>query len=89
MEENTRKLISFLFSSAKSTNQTELKVCSLAFIKQAIIMQDTDPSRRPGAGPDGYAALKNHPFFSGIDWKSLRAQTPPKLALAKKVYLSL
>ncbi|TYG83270.1 hypothetical protein ES288_D01G154900v1 [Gossypium darwinii] len=42
---------------------------------------DLDPSKRPGAGPDGYATLKMHPFFRGIDWSSLRAQTPPKLAL--------
>ncbi|PRQ58672.1 putative protein kinase AGC-PDK1 family [Rosa chinensis] len=42
---------------------------------------DLDPSRRPGAGRDGYAALKMHPFFKGVDWKNLRAQTPPKLAL--------
>ncbi|CAN7069670.1 unnamed protein product [Brassica rapa subsp. trilocularis] len=41
---------------------------------------DTDPSRRPGAGSEGYAALKSHPFFMGIDWKNLRSQTPPKLA---------
>ncbi|GAB2276843.1 3-phosphoinositide-dependent protein kinase 2 [Dionaea muscipula] len=39
-----------------------------------------DPSKRPGAGPDGYAAVKNHPFFYGIDWENLREQTPPKLA---------
>lgn len=42
--------------------------------------QDTDPSRRPGAGSEGYAALKKHPFFMGVDWKNLRSQTPPKLA---------
>ncbi|CAL9229147.1 unnamed protein product [Arabidopsis halleri] len=41
---------------------------------------DTDPSRRPGAGSEGYAALKKHPFFNGVDWKNLRSQTPPKLA---------
>ncbi|XVF20702.1 hypothetical protein REPUB_Repub12eG0025200 [Reevesia pubescens] len=45
---------------------------------------DLDPSRRPGAGPDGYAVLKMHPFFSGVDWSNLRAQTPPKLALETK-----
>ncbi|GAB4836330.1 3-phosphoinositide-dependent protein kinase 2 [Ancistrocladus abbreviatus] len=39
-----------------------------------------DPSKRPGAGPDGYAALKTHPFFDGVDWKNLRQCTPPKLA---------
>ncbi|GMG99454.1 hypothetical protein Nepgr_001294 [Nepenthes gracilis] len=39
-----------------------------------------DPSKRPGASPDGYAALKAHPFFNGVDWKNLREQTPPKLA---------
>ncbi|KAF3434125.1 hypothetical protein FNV43_RR25228 [Rhamnella rubrinervis] len=42
---------------------------------------DLDPSRRPGAGPSGYATLKMHPFFKGIDWKNLRMQSPPKLAL--------
>ncbi|XP_048231832.1 3-phosphoinositide-dependent protein kinase 2 isoform X2 [Ricinus communis] len=42
---------------------------------------DIDPSRRPGAGPEGYAALKIHPFFKGINWKNLREETPPKLAL--------
>ncbi|KAJ8551461.1 hypothetical protein K7X08_021476 [Anisodus acutangulus] len=45
---------------------------------------DIDPSRRPGAGPDGYASLKNHPFFSGIDWENLRTQTPPRLAMEPK-----
>ncbi|KAF5742578.1 3-phosphoinositide-dependent protein kinase 2-like [Tripterygium wilfordii] len=42
---------------------------------------DTDPGRRPGAGPDGYAVLKMHPFFKGVDWKNVREQTPPILAL--------
>ncbi|KAL5716777.1 non-specific serine/threonine protein kinase [Ranunculus cassubicifolius] len=42
---------------------------------------DTDPSKRPGAGADGYHALKNHPFFQQIDWKFLRTLSPPKLAL--------
>ncbi|XP_040967988.1 3-phosphoinositide-dependent protein kinase 2 [Gossypium hirsutum] len=42
---------------------------------------DLDPSRRPGAGPDGYAALKTHPFFRRIEWSNLRTQTPPELVL--------
>ncbi|KAL9365638.1 hypothetical protein Peur_043511 [Populus x canadensis] len=42
---------------------------------------DIDPSRRPGAGRGGYAVLKNHPFFEGVDWKNLRGETPPKLVL--------
>ncbi|KAM3282910.1 3-phosphoinositide-dependent protein kinase 2 [Capsicum chacoense] len=45
---------------------------------------DIDPSKRPGAGPDGYASLKNHPFFSGVDWENLRLQTPPRLAMEPK-----
>ncbi|CAN4126497.1 unnamed protein product [Withania somnifera] len=45
---------------------------------------DIYPSKRPGAGPDGYASLKNHPFFSGFDWKNLRSQTPPRLAMEPK-----
>ncbi|XP_038975249.1 3-phosphoinositide-dependent protein kinase 2-like isoform X2 [Phoenix dactylifera] len=46
---------------------------------------DTDPSKRPGAGPDGYAALKMHPFFKGIDWKNLRKTPAPKLAVELNV----
>ncbi|CAN1318876.1 3-phosphoinositide-dependent protein kinase 2 [Linum perenne] len=42
---------------------------------------DTEPGRRPGAGPEGYAALKLHPFFKGIVWNNLRSQTPPELAV--------
>ncbi|KAE8684888.1 3-phosphoinositide-dependent protein kinase 1 [Hibiscus syriacus] len=40
-----------------------------------------DPGKISGAGPDGYAELKMHPFYRGVDWSSLRAKTPPKLAL--------
>lgn len=46
---------------------------------------DIDPSRRPGAGPDGYDSVKMHPFFKGIDWTNIRSETPPKLALEPKV----
>ncbi|KAL8551687.1 hypothetical protein ACS0TY_000671 [Phlomoides rotata] len=42
---------------------------------------DMDPSRRPGANHGGYASLKNHPFFKGIDWTNLREGiAPPTLA---------
>ncbi|PSR92971.1 3-phosphoinositide-dependent protein kinase [Actinidia chinensis var. chinensis] len=47
---------------------------------------DIDPSRRPGAGHDGYASLKQHPFFRGVDWMNLRSQTPPKFALEQRVH---
>ncbi|CAH2054189.1 unnamed protein product [Thlaspi arvense] len=49
-------------------------------LSSGTLSQDTDPSRRPGAGSEGYASLKRHPFFKGVDWKNLRSQTPPKLA---------
>ncbi|KAL5227729.1 hypothetical protein ABZP36_015994 [Zizania latifolia] len=42
---------------------------------------DVDPSKRPGAGPDGYVSLKKHPFFRGIDWKNIRKARAPKLAM--------
>ncbi|KAL6586301.1 3-phosphoinositide-dependent protein kinase 2 [Orobanche minor] len=46
---------------------------------------DIDPSRRPGAGTGGYASLKSHPFFKGIDWATLReGTTPPKRALEQR-----
>ncbi|KAI3981341.1 hypothetical protein MKX01_001786 [Papaver californicum] len=47
---------------------------------------DTDSSQRPCGGPDGYASLKAHPFFKGVDWENIRRQSPPKLALETKVY---
>ncbi|KAK9153809.1 hypothetical protein Sjap_001289 [Stephania japonica] len=42
---------------------------------------DKDPGKRPGAGRDGYAALKMHPFFKGVNWDNIRASTPPKLVM--------
>lgn len=39
---------------------------------------DLDPNKRPGAGPDGYVALKAHPFFQGIEWSQLwKLPAPP------------
>ncbi|KAG6404572.1 hypothetical protein SASPL_136822 [Salvia splendens] len=43
--------------------------------------EDIDPSQRLGAGPNGYLALKSHPFFKGVDWINLRDVNPPQLAL--------
>lgn len=45
---------------------------------------DIDPNKRPGAGPDGYAALKMHPFFKGVDWQNPRGGMAPRLALELK-----
>ncbi|KAJ0976914.1 hypothetical protein J5N97_012388 [Dioscorea zingiberensis] len=42
---------------------------------------DMDPTKRLGAGPDGYLALKLHPFFKGIDWHNLRKGSVRKLAM--------
>jgi cGMP-dependent protein kinase len=38
-----------------------------------------DATARPGAGPDGYAAFKSHPFFDGFDFEGLLGRTlaPP------------
>ncbi|CAI5716564.1 unnamed protein product [Hyaloperonospora brassicae] len=38
-----------------------------------------NPDERIGAAQNetGYAALKNHPFFEGVQWDALRDQTPP------------
>ncbi|KAG9139725.1 hypothetical protein Leryth_016667 [Lithospermum erythrorhizon] len=49
---------------------------------------DTDPSRRPGSGPDSYALLKKHAFFRGVDWNNLRSQMPPTVALDAKAQTS-
>lgn len=68
-----------------SFNLTEAAVCLTE--KLQYLMQDIDPSKRPGAGPDGYLSLKSHPFFKGIDWLNLRSGNPPALALDPRVRL--
>lgn len=35
------------------------------------------PEDRLGAGPEGYLALKAHPFFEGVDWENLRSTVAP------------
>ncbi|XP_077237700.1 3-phosphoinositide-dependent protein kinase 1-like isoform X2 [Tasmannia lanceolata] len=46
---------------------------------------DMDPSKRLGCGPGGYAALKIHPFFKGVDWENLRGTSAPYLALESDI----
>ncbi|XP_057869869.2 3-phosphoinositide-dependent protein kinase 2 isoform X2 [Cryptomeria japonica] len=41
---------------------------------------DMDPCKRLGTGPNGYASLKSHPFFKGIDWDNVRGMTAPIIA---------
>lgn len=41
---------------------------------------DMDPSKRLASGPEGYASLKSHPFFKGVDWGNVRGMLAPKLA---------
>ncbi|XP_020249072.1 3-phosphoinositide-dependent protein kinase 1-like [Asparagus officinalis] len=41
---------------------------------------DMEPTKRLGAGPGGYAALKKHPFFKGINWKNLHQSAAPAFA---------
>lgn len=56
------------------------------FSKEAIDLidrlLDIEPTKRPGTGPGGYASLKKHPFFKGINWKSVRQSPTPKMAKA-------
>lgn len=47
-----------------------------------------DSTKRLGAGPGGYVALKKHPFFNGIDWKNLRQSPAPTIARESNVLFS-
>lgn len=40
---------------------------------------DFDPNKRPGAGPDGFVALKAHPFFHSIQWSQLWELSTPSV----------
>ena len=54
-----------------------------------VQLQSIDPSKRPGAGPEGYRALRGHPFFHGVDWAKLRDLPPPKLVKEPRVAFSI
>ena len=46
-------------------------------VRQLLVL---NPAARLGADETGgYAALKAHPFFEGLDWDTLTQQQPPKL----------
>jgi serine/threonine protein kinase len=36
-----------------------------------------DSKMRIGCGKEGYAELKNHNFFKGINWKTITKTSPP------------
>lgn len=47
---------------------------------------NVDPKKRLGTGPHGFKNLKDHPFFSGINWDQLeskRVKPPPVLVTGK------
>ena len=43
-------------------------------------LMDKDPSKRLGAGPDGYTALKNHPFFAGFSFVDIHKRPAPEMS---------
>ena len=56
----------------------------LDFNLYPCIQKDLDPKKRPGAGPEGYAALKAHPFFHGIEWSQLWKLPSPPVATSEE-----
>ncbi|KAK6144687.1 hypothetical protein DH2020_021507 [Rehmannia glutinosa] len=71
--------------NAASDDKACTFVGTAAYVPPEVLNSSPATFGRPGAGPDGYASLKSHPFFKGIDWTNLRAGTPPKLALDPRV----
>ncbi|WOK97865.1 hypothetical protein Cni_G06573 [Canna indica] len=63
-------LVNGLFSK-ESLQETSSSLNTSHFTPEArdLIdkLLDTNPTKRPSARPDGYASLKKHPFFKGID----------------------
>ena len=54
-----------------------LAACCQDLVRQLLVR---DPSKRLGCDVmGGYAQIKMHPFFAGVDWETLATQTPPKL----------
>ena len=49
-----------------------------------------DPAQRLGAGPKGVRELRQHPWFSDVDWLKLeRKKLPPPFAVKLKNVLDL
>lgn len=58
--------------------------CSKSLM-QALL--NKEPEKRPGAGPEGYVALKDHDFFAGFNWDGLVArQLKPPFVPKKETY---
>eukprot|EP00929_Paragymnodinium_shiwhaense_P119598 TRINITY_DN91501_c0_g1_i1.p1 TRINITY_DN91501_c0_g1~~TRINITY_DN91501_c0_g1_i1.p1 ORF type:complete len:2121 (+),score=667.37 TRINITY_DN91501_c0_g1_i1:86-6448(+) len=60
----------------KFPKSPKLEECSKSIM---TLLLNREPEKRPGAGPEGYAALKEHAFFAGFNWDGLVARqlTPP------------
>ena len=57
--------------------------------KQLIVsLLNRNPSKRLGAGPEGSEEIKQHQFFEGIDWSTVRFKKlqPPKQEINTKYY---
>jgi serine/threonine protein kinase len=39
-----------------------------------VHLLNRNPSKRLGAGQDGAAEIKRHPFFDGVDWSKVAAR---------------
>jgi hypothetical protein len=53
-----------------------------------VSLLNRNPSKRLGAGPEGSAEIKKHPFFDPIDWQMVRDRKmePPKPNINMKYY---
>eukprot|EP00242_Pyramimonas_sp_CCMP2087_P010200 CAMPEP_0198211346 /NCGR_PEP_ID=MMETSP1445-20131203/23331_1 /TAXON_ID=36898 /ORGANISM="Pyramimonas sp., Strain CCMP2087" /LENGTH=367 /DNA_ID=CAMNT_0043885587 /DNA_START=341 /DNA_END=1444 /DNA_ORIENTATION=- len=45
-----------------------------------LLLLNTNQDTRLGAGANGQAEIRAHPFFAGVDWENLRQQIPPVVA---------
>ena len=51
-----------------------------------IALMNRNPHKRLGAGPNGAAAIKAHPFFKNLDWVAAEnRQLPVPLPAMKKI----
>ena len=53
-----------------------------------VSLLNRNPSKRLGAGPEGSAEIKKHPYFETIDWQVVRDRKmePPKPNINMKYY---
>eukprot|EP00997_Jenningsia_sp_PLL12_P011384 NODE_897_length_1388_cov_62.257655_g748_i0.p1 GENE.NODE_897_length_1388_cov_62.257655_g748_i0~~NODE_897_length_1388_cov_62.257655_g748_i0.p1 ORF type:complete len:180 (-),score=50.15 NODE_897_length_1388_cov_62.257655_g748_i0:42-581(-) len=60
-----------MFQNIKDRNVTFSKYFTGPVMELCDRLMKVDPAERIGSGPDGFAEIKGHAFFSGVNWETI------------------